>query len=232
MTCIERALERLGPWLTSPEAATIAVNGGWELTLRSRLLYELQRDNETNFRAKSEHGIEGQRADIALFGEGWNLSWLIELKHNFSFQLNEITGALRAEWECAEQQGLPDNATKTIEKGSTSSFRRDYEKWGVQKKCNVSCIQIVTRVTEIDPKAREHLKYPQEDPELTKGNMAWIDLYFNQYTTKNLQGSAYGGEAMRFEARNEEPYDLTCCTSLYVVHRHLPIADGLAPIQN
>ena len=90
-------------WFTSSEFGRIALNGGFELTVRDRLLEPLHLElngRESNYSIISEysrHGMGGNlRADIALLDEPLNdnkaprCKTIFELKTNFRSQFREI----------------------------------------------------------------------------------------------------------------------------------------------
>jgi len=132
------AIGELEAWLRSPEVATIALNGGWELTLRDRLLFALQQVYPPLV-AVSEWHVDGARADLAVLRDR-TPKLLVELKHNYCGQLPEITGGSRTVWERkTSDDTLPTPTTRP------SGIKCDLAKWATRDICcPVQFVHLVT----------------------------------------------------------------------------------------
>jgi len=109
------------PWFASSEFARLAVNGGFELTIRDRLLeplhqeFQKQSNSISVISEYSQHGFKGKptkkgtfqslRADIGIVDgplcppyKGKTKA-IIELKTNFSSQFGDIKSRAMADWD-------------------------------------------------------------------------------------------------------------------------------------
>ncbi|MCK4762635.1 MAG: hypothetical protein KAW12_10600 [Candidatus Aminicenantes bacterium] len=192
---IFQSLTDINPWLTSSEMAFIAMNGGYEQTVRDRLMYKIQKRMPENVvmserRVENEppdivvmteksgkKSVERKRPDIAIFqkskeNEKKKALALIELKTNFSFQKKLVTGKVdEARKTVPNQEGKSKKAIGRVES--------DIEKWShVRGRIPLGFIQIVSRIEQIPDDIKPFMKYRDELPEKTKGNIREIKDYF------------------------------------------------------
>lgn len=203
------AIKQSEDWFTSEEVALFAMHGGWELALRPRLLFSLQKGMGKSTFVTSEYvvpncpggegindaGKNSPRADIALLDvkSVEQPLLLVELKHNYSFQLNEI------------------------ERGKYS-LRKDWEKWKAKSvTCPIQYVQLVTRITARD---QAFFKYPREIPGRTTQNLKKIQEYFTNLQKEIDPGN--GLECFEYQAEMAAPFPCAATLHFFVLTQGLP----------
>lgn len=158
--------------LKSEKMAVMAINGGFELTVRDSLVYELQKTLFSNENTK-EYIVQSEfsptdtnlRADIAILetdvnGKNIKPKALIEMKNNLSCDVSFITGAPHSNW-----MRHRDNNEYDIKHSHTRIFD-NYLKWvnfsnydGV-----LYGINIISHISSLGPnKIKGSVKYDKMD---------------------------------------------------------------------
>ncbi len=210
------AIRDLGEWLESAEVATIALNGGWELTLRDRLLFLLQ-ERYPPLVAVSEWPVDGARADLALLRDG-QPQLLVELKHNYCGQLTEITGAALTVWDKKPSEDLLPSPRK-----QRSGLENDLAKWSARNtSCPIQFVHLVTQVEALDDVGTRTFKYSNiERPDRTVQNLERIATYFREIQVRVGNPPVLRQyPELTFRAETTEPYCATCRLNIFVVDKN------------
>lgn len=161
---IKQAIENLKPWISSEEMGLIALNSGYEGTFRDRLLLPLQK-KFPQYVVRSEYHINKNRADIAILDEK-GIKCIIELKHNYTFQLELLTGKKGKYWK---NNTFPDKLSQT-------RVESEFARWEASQ-VQLFCISLVSHFDSIDSTYEKFLKYKA----LLHKNNAFFHKYYSEY---------------------------------------------------
>lgn len=185
---IEQSIDELKTWISSDELALIALNAGYENTFRDRLLFPLQK-SFPEFFVRSEYYTNKNRADIAILDAQKTIQCIIELKHNYTFQLDLITGTKKKDWK---NQNFQNRSKTRIEK--------EFLRWE-SSNIPLFCINLVTHFDFVDKKYKDYLKYKT----IAQKNNASVYRNYSDYLTKH-QNNALLGKTKEYALQLNKPY--------------------------
>lgn len=178
---ITKSINKLKPWFESNEMAMIIINGGYELTIRDRLMIHLQKQYPNKF-VISEKGINRKRADIGIINKPNIPYCIIELKINFVSQIRRIIGFKERDIE--KLINMVETNSLNFKKGR---LYKDVTKWKREiGKIPMYHIYCLARVVEIEDDWRNDIrKYKKiEHPHKTKDNLKFLNMYFSKLQQK------------------------------------------------
>jgi hypothetical protein len=207
---LENSIKDLNDWFESPEMAFIALNGGFELTIRDRLLFSIQQRMPDSC-IKSEYYHDKKWADIAVIKDGKPTS-LIELKANFLIQLSEITGFGISPWKKNDFR-LPKKT-----KNQVGRLEKDRQKWkNLSHDISLYGIHIVANIEKenLSPAlAKNCCKYPLIQKKDLDDYKKSVKAYY-EYLTK-LKTEAFR-EIPPVQTSCESPHAVTASLFFYIL---------------
>lgn len=189
-----QSLKELDCWLSSPEMAFLAMNGGFEGTVRDRLMYQIQKLRHDEV-VRSEKSVQGKKPDIEILhkakkdekDEPLALA-IIELKHNFLFHSDVFKGV-----------------------------EGDMKKWsGIKPPIPLFFIQIVIQIEKITGDMVHFLKYKEakpREPKKTEKRLKEIEDYFCKLERKE-KGIL---KTHMTRAVSKYPFELTTSLTFFIL---------------
>ena len=166
---IEESVKDLIPWISSEEMALIGLDAGYENTFRDRLLLPLQNRFSKSI-VRSEYYTNNKRADIAILDDRKKIKCIVELKHNYTFQLNLLTGKKGIDWKKGQS---PQNKSGT-------RIENEFARWKASK-FQLFCINLVTHFEFIDESYKSFLKYKKLSHKDNKLFYKYYSKYLAEY---------------------------------------------------
>lgn len=218
---IIKSINNLKPWFESCEMSMIVINGGYELTIRDRLMIHLQKEFPQKF-VISEHVIKGKRCDIGIVdeptikGEKGIAHCIIELKINFVSQIRRIIGY---------KGGDIDEFKKMVESNSIDfkkgRLHNDVKKWKSEiGKTPIYHIYCLARVVDIEDGWRNDIrKYSRvEQPNKTKNNLKFLNMYFSKLQQKlDHTPTLPKFPTLTFTSQMNKPFKVKTRLNFYVI---------------
>jgi len=218
---IIKSINNLKPWFESSEMSMIVINGGYELTIRDRLMIHLQKEFPKKF-VISERDINGKRCDIGIVDEptikdkkGFTYC-IIELKINFVSQIRRIIGF--KERDLDKLKSMVESNSINFKKGR---LYNDVKKWKSEiGKTLIYHIYCLARVVDIEDGWRNKIrKYRRiEQPNKTMNNLKFLNMYFSKLQQKLDHTSTLPKfPTLTFTSQMNKPFKVKTCLNFYVI---------------